>query len=128
MATGAVQVFPVVDHGRLRLELVRFLVAIGARNCDVPTCEHEVRLSVSSQAERGRLVALEIMAAIAGVKVGSGYELSRMPVGMTVGAAIKPDLEQSIFSPWDMALRAFQSCMTALQRIGAGGMLLHSES
>jgi len=46
VATGAVQVAPVVDNGGLGLELRRFLVALGAGNGDVPSREYEVSLLV----------------------------------------------------------------------------------
>ena len=93
MATGAVQILPVIDHGRLRLELRRFLVAVGAGHGHVPARQHEVRLLVLGQAECGRLVSLKIVAAIAGVEVRSRGKLPRMLVGVAVGAALELDLE-----------------------------------
>jgi len=46
MATGAVQIAPVINNGGLGLELRRFLVAVGAGNGDVPSREYEVSLLV----------------------------------------------------------------------------------
>src|SRR5450631_1860222 len=50
-----------------------------------------------------------------------------MPVGVTVGTALKLDLEQRVLAFRDMALRAFQTRMPALQRIRAGGVFLHGK-
>ena len=46
VATGAVQIAPVINNGGLGLELRRFLVAVGAGNGDVPSREYEVSLLV----------------------------------------------------------------------------------
>ena len=50
-----------------------------------------------------------------------------MPVAVTVGTALKLDLEQRVLAFRDMALRAFQTRMPALQRIRAGGVFLHGK-
>ena len=46
MATGAVQIAPVINNGGLGLELRCFLVAVGTGNGDVPSREYEVSLLV----------------------------------------------------------------------------------
>ena len=125
VATGAVQTLPVIDHGRLRLELRRFLVTVGAWNRDVPACQHKVRLLVFRKAESRRLVTLKIVAAVACVEVRSRGKLCSMLVGVTVGAALELNLEQRVLPFRDVALHTLQSRMLALQRIRAGGMLLH---
>lgn len=51
MATGTVQVLPVIYDSRLRLDLSRFLVAVGTRHSHVPACKNEARLLVFSQAK-----------------------------------------------------------------------------
>ena len=127
VATGAVQSLPVVNHCRLRLELRRFLVTVGAGNRNVPAREHEVRLLVLGQAERGRLVSLEIVAAVAGVEVGRRDKLPGMPVGVTVDATLELDLEKRVFPFRDMTLRTFNRRMLPLQRIRTGGVLLHGK-
>jgi len=46
VATGAIQIAPVINNGGLGLELRRFLVAVGAGNGDVPSRKYEVSLLV----------------------------------------------------------------------------------
>lgn len=108
MATGAGEILPVIDHGRLWFELLRLFMAVTARNRDVPVSQNEVCLSVASQRERRWLVALEIVAAVASVEIGCSRELSGMLVAMTVGAALELDFEQSVFPLGDVALRTLQ--------------------
>lgn len=93
VATDAVQIVPVIDHGRLGLELCRLLVAIRARHGDVATGEHEACLLVLGQAKRRWLVSLQIVAAIAGIEVRRRCELPGMSIGVAVGAALELDLE-----------------------------------
>jgi len=92
VATGAVQVAPVVYRG-LRLELCRFLVAVGAGHRDMAARQHEASLLVLRQAEGGRLVGLEIVAAVTSVEVGCRGKLPRMFIGVTVRAALELDFE-----------------------------------
>ena len=46
VAAGTVEIFPVIDGGRLGLKVFRFLVAVGARHGYVTTSQPEMRLSV----------------------------------------------------------------------------------
>lgn len=69
VATCAIQTAPVVNHGRLGLELRRLLVAIGARHGNVPASQHEAGLLMFGQTECGWLVSLQIVAAIASIEV-----------------------------------------------------------
>lgn len=127
VATGAIQILPVINDRGLWLELRRLLVTIGARNRNVPARQHEVRLLVLGQAERGRLVSLEVMAAVARIKVGRRRKLPRMLVRVTIHAAVEFDLEQRLLPLRDVTLRAFQTRMPALQRIRARGVLLRGK-
>ena len=128
VTTGAVQALPVVNHRRLWLELRRFLVTVGAGDCNVPPGEHKARCFVFGEREGGRLVSLEIVTAIAGIEVRPSHKLPGMLIGVAIGAAIEFDFEQRVLPFRDVTLHALQPRMPALQRIGAGGMLLHRES
>ena len=127
VATGATQIFPVINDCRLGVELRRFLVTFGTCDRNMPAGEREMRLLVLGQAERGWLVSLESMAAIASVKVRCRGKLPRMLVGVAIGAALELNLEQGVLPLWDMTLSTFQACMPTLQRIRAGGVFLHRE-
>ena len=100
-------------------------MTVGTRNRDVPARQNKVRLLVFRKAESRRLVPLKIVAAVASVEVRSRRKLRRMLVGVTVGAALELNFEQSVLPFRDMALRALQSRMAALQRIRTRRMLLH---
>lgn len=93
MATGAVQVAPVIDNGGLGLELRRFLVAVSTGNGDVPSGEREMSFLVLGQRKRGRLVAIHRMTTFASIEIRRGGKLSRVPVAMAICAAIKFDFE-----------------------------------
>ena len=93
MAAGAVQVAPVIDHGRLGLELRRFLVTVGTGNGDVPSRECEVSFLVLGQRKGRRLVAIHGVAAVASVEIRRGGKLSRVPIGMAIRAAIEFDFK-----------------------------------
>ena len=127
VATGATQVLPVVNDCRLGLELRRLLVTFGTRDRNMPAGEREMRLLVLGQGERGWLVSLERMAAIASVEVRCRGKLPRMLIGMAIGAVREFNLEQCVFPLRDVTLSTFQASMSALQRIGAGGVFLHRE-
>src|SRR5438874_1772196 len=86
-----------------------------------------MRLLMLGEAERRRLVSLQIVTAVAGVEVRGGRKLPLVLVGVAVGAALELDFEQRVFSLWNMALCTFQPRMLASQRISAAGMLLHRE-
>lgn len=90
----------------------------------MPTGQLEMRLLVLGQAERGRLISLQIVAAIARVEVGRRRKLPRVLVGVAVHALLKLDLVQGVLPFRDVTLHAFQARMPALQRICAGGVLL----
>jgi hypothetical protein len=89
MATGAVQILPVIENRRLRLEFRRLLVAVGTRDRDVPSSEQEMSLLVLGKGEGGRLIGLKIVTTIAGVEVRCGGKLSCMAVAVAIGTALK---------------------------------------
>jgi len=59
----------------------------------VATGEYEARLLVFGQAERRRLVSLQIVAAIAGIEVWRRRKLSCMLVAVAISAAFELDLK-----------------------------------
>lgn len=126
MATRTVQILPVIDHGRLGLKR-RFFVAIGTGHGDMPARQDETSLFVLGQSESGGPVSFEIVTAVAGVEVGRCGKLTGMLVGVTIGAALELNLEQGFLSSGDVALHAFQTRMSALQRIVGGGVFLQRE-
>jgi len=127
VAARATQVLPVIDSRGLGLEIPRLLVAVSARSRQVAAGQGKMRFLVSRQSERGRLIGLESVAAVAGVEIRSSRKLPRMPVGMAVSAARELDFEQRVLPLRNMTLRALQPRMPALQRIRAGSVLLHGE-
>lgn len=84
-----------------------------------------MRFLVLGQSEGGRLVSLEIVTAIAGIKVGRSRKLARVPVGVTIRATREFHLEQSVSPSRDVTFGAFQPCMAALQRIGRRSVLFY---
>lgn len=127
VATGAIQILPVIDGGGLGLKFRGLLVAVGARRRHVAASQRKVRFLVPRQGKRGRLIGLESVAAVAGVEIGSGRELPAMAIAVAVSAAREFDFEQSIFPLRNVALRALQPRMPALQRIRAGRVFLYRE-
>lgn len=69
--------------------------------------ENEMRLLVLAQSKCGWLVRLYIVATVAGIEVGCCGKLFRMPIAMTIGAAVEFDFEKCVSPFRDMALRAF---------------------
>ena len=127
VATGTVQALPVINHIRFGLELGRFLVAIRARHCNMAAGQHKTSLLVLGQGKRRGLVSLEIMTLVAGVEIRSRRKLAGMAVLVAVGANVKLDPIERVPAFWNVALRAFQPGVTALQRILGRSMLLDGE-
>ena len=67
------------------------------------------------------------MAAFTPVEIRRRGELARMPVRMTICAAFKLHLKQSVFALWDVTLRAVETRMAALQWIRARSMFFDRE-
>ncbi len=128
VATGATQARPVVDHSRLRLELRRFLVAVGAGHRDVPSGKDEMRLLVPRQRECRRLVGFQIVTAVAGVEIRRCRKLRRMFVSVAIGATLELYLEQRLLALGKVTQLALHPRVPTLQRICAGCVLLNGES
>src|SRR5512143_661813 len=82
---------------------------------------------MSRQRECRRLVALPVMTVFAFVEVGRGTKLRLVLIAMAIRTALKFDLELSLFSFWNVALRAFERRVLALQRIQSRCVLLDRE-
>jgi len=93
----------------------------------MPARQDETSLFMLGQSESGGPVSLEIMTAVAAIEVGRCGELTGMLVGVTIGAALELNLEQRVLSFGDVTLHAFQTRMSALQRIVDGGVFLQRE-
>lgn len=119
VAARAIQIFPVIDHGGLGLELRGLLVAVGTRNRNMPAGEDKAGLLMLREAECRGLVALESVATITCVKVRGRGELLRMLVGMTIGAVLELDLEQRVLPFGNVTLGALQTRVPPLQRVSA---------
>ena len=65
------------------------------------------------------------MTTVASVEIRRGGKLPRVPVAMTICAAIEFDLEYCVLPFRNMALRAFQTSVATLQRIRRGRMFLN---
>ena len=100
-------------------------MAVGARDGNVSTGEHEVGFLVLGQAEGGRSVRFKIVAAIAGIEIRRRRKLARMLIGVTVGTALELDLEERVLPLGHVTLRALQARVTALQRISTRCVLFH---
>ncbi len=89
--------------------------------------QYEVSFFVFRQRECRGPVAIEIVAAIAGVEIRSGYELTGMTVRMTVRAFVELHLEQSVLALGNVTFSAFHAGVLPLQRISTCGVILHRE-
>src|SRR5690348_6929270 len=65
------------------------------------------------------------MTTVASVEIRRAGKLPRVPVAMTICAAIEFDLEYCVLPFRNMALRAFQASVATLQRIRRGRMFLN---
>lgn len=127
VAAFTVQIFPVIDGRGFRFELRRLLVTIRAGHCNVTTCEYKSRLLMVRQSKSGWSVAFEVMTAVTGVEVRGGRKLSGMAIAVAIGAAVKFDFVQRVLPFRDVALRALEPRVAALQRILRGCMVLYGE-
>src|ERR1700722_20118482 len=71
-----------------------------------------------SQGEGGRPVSVKRVALLALVQVGRGSKLAGVTIAVTVGTELELDLVESVFSFRSVTLRALQTRVSALQRIG----------
>lgn len=118
VATDAGEILPVINHSWFWCEFRGLFVTVTARNRDVPASQNEMRLFVASQRERRGLVPFKIVALVASVEIRRCCELSGMLVAVAVGAALELDFEQSVFALGNVTLRALQSGVPSLQRVG----------
>jgi len=75
----------------------------------------------------GRLISLEIVAAIAGIEIRRRGKLAGMQIAVTVGAALELDLEQGVLPFRDMTLGTMHRRVFSLQRVSRGGVFLARE-
>src|SRR5579864_962122 len=100
-------------------------MAVGAGHGDVPAGQRELRFLVLRMREGRRLVSIQSVALIAGVEVRCGDKLSGVLILVARSALVKLDFEQRVLAFGDVTLVAVHAGMSALQRIGAGGMVFH---
>lgn len=82
---------------------------------------------MACQGKRRRFVSLQIVATLTAIEVRRGGKLSRVLVGMAVGAALELDFEQSVCAVGNVAPGARHHGVSALQGIRRRGVVLHSE-
>lgn len=87
--------------------------------------EDKAGFLVPGERKRGRRKGLDRMAALAAVRPRRGSELAGMFVLVAIGAQGKLDSELCRRTLGDMALCALDLGVRSLQRIIAGGMILH---
>ena len=64
-------------------------MAVGAGHRDVPACQREPGLLVFGQGEGGRLVSVQIMAAVASIEIWGSGKLTGMAVFVAIGAEVE---------------------------------------
>jgi hypothetical protein len=79
--------------------------------------QKELCILMPGESEGGRLVSLQIVAALAAIEVRCRGKLPGMLVAVAIGAALEFYLEQRVFALRDMALRTLQPGMLAFKRI-----------
>lgn len=82
---------------------------------------------MAGQSKRRRFVSLQIVATLTTIEVRRRRKLSRVLVGVAVGAALQLDFEQSVCALGNVAPNARHHGMSALQGICRRGMVLHGE-
>lgn len=127
MATGAIEILPVINDGRFRLELCRLFVAFGAWHGHVTARQHKMGFLVFGQCERGGLVSFEVVAAVASIEVRGRSELAGVTIAVAISATLKLYLEESVLALGDVALGALQARVASFQRVGSRGVLLQRE-
>lgn len=80
------------------------------------------------QRKRGRTIRLHGVAAFAAVFIRRERELAVVLVAVTIEACREFHLEERGLAGGEMALRAFDRRMLALERIGRLRVILHAES
>ena len=120
---------PVIKRGRTGTRFGGGLVAIVAGDRQVTSRQRKTRCFVPGNAECGRLHSLQGVAALTAIEIRRGGELPPMFIAVAVRAVLELHLVQRVFDVAlrNVALRAPQRSMLALQRIGRRGVLLQSE-
>lgn len=126
MTTHTRELTPVV-RDCLWFEAIALFVAIGTWDRHVPASQNEFRGFVARQRECGRLVPLQVVAALTTIEVWGSCKLSRMFVSMAVGTALKLDLEERVLALGNVASRTLHGCVSALQRIVRCGVVFYGE-
>ena len=111
-----------VENDRLgRSCLVRLLfVAIATGNGYMPTRQDKLRLFVTDQRKRGRIVSLQRVATFTGVKIWSRRELPIVLIFVAIGAVLKFNLEERVFALRDMTFAAIDGEMFPFERVSRG--------
>lgn len=91
------------------------------------TGEHKSRLFVLRQGKGRWPIAFEGVTAVASVEVRRSGKLSGVTIAVAIGAAVELDSVQRVLPFRDVALRALEPRVAALQRIRSGGMFLYGE-
>lgn len=126
MATRTRQLVPVICDC-LRFKAIALFVAIAAGNCHVPACQNEFRRFVLRQGECRRFVSLQVVTALTTIEVWGRGKLSRVFVGMAVGTVLKFDFEERVFALGNMASGTLHVCVSALEGIRSGGVILYGK-
>src|SRR5579862_5140331 len=106
--------WPVVLRSRLRFEVVGRPMTVGAGDGKMASKQSERRFVVTGQAERGGSKPLKAVAIRAAVEVWRLGKLSRMFIGMAVGAELELDFEDREVALRNVALFATQCRVLAL--------------
>ena len=67
------------------MELLRFLVAVGARHGDMAPVKGKTSCLVLHQGEGGRLITFEVVALLTSIEIRRGDELTRVAIPVTIG-------------------------------------------
>lgn len=102
-------------------------MALRARDGNVTARQNEMCFFVLRQCEGRRLVALEIVAAVAGVEVRCGHKLPGVPIAVAIGAFVELHSIERVLALGNVALRTFQAKVAALQRVFRRSVFLDSE-
>lgn len=102
-------------------------MTICAGHSYVGSHQRKLGLLVLSQCEGGRCKRFQTVAALAFVQQGSSSELSAVSVLVAVGAEREFDFEFGRLAGRDMTLGAFDLRMRTIERISAGGVVLHGK-
>ena len=117
---------PVIKRSRAGPQVVGDPVAIVAGDRQVTSRQRKSRRRMPGKAECRRLHSLHGVATLASVEIGRGGELPRMLIAVAVCAVLELHLVKRVFdiALRNVALRALQRGMLALQRIRRRGVLL----